>query len=132
MSSQVTAACRKCNNKAPAESFQLDYTAGMMVCFSCFKKRGKKPTVKEAPKPVEKKKPAGWDSEDELLERLIKDKRRSQSPVGKVERVPGEMYVKYTCNKCAFKFKYYPLHKKPRTCPYCNSPNPKIRVTGIL
>ena len=132
MNSTVSVLCKKCGNKSPAETFQLDYNEAMMVCFSCFNKRGQKPEIKQQVKKEVTQKPAGGDSEDELLSRLVKEKNRSNPGHGKIERVPGEMYVKYTCSGCSYKFKYFPLHKKPRTCPYCNIENPKIQVTGMI
>lgn len=129
MQSGVKAKCPKCNQDSDANSFQLDYKAGKMVCQRCFSNRDKpvKDMTKQKPK-VEK--PVGWDKEDELLEQLARERKSEMQ--GIIEKVPGSMQVNLTCPNCRYRFKYSPLEKKPKYCPYCGKDNPKIKVTGVF
>ena len=113
LSNQVQAECPKCNSKSAADAFVLDYLERRMVCPGCFKK-ARKPTLKEQTEKqkevVKETKPPGWDKEDEELDKLIRSRQNHVS--GKIERVPGAEYVRFTCPSCTFKFKYYPLQKQ--------------------
>jgi len=126
--SGVKAKCPKCNQNVDADSFQLDYKVGKMVCQNCFKNRDK--PVKSEIKPIKPKKPAGWDKEDDHLEQLSRERKTEMQ--GIIEKVPGSMNVNLTCPNCRYRFKYNPLEKKPKYCPYCGKDNPKIKVTGMF
>jgi hypothetical protein len=126
----ILANCKKCGGRSDADKFQVCYESRMAICHSCFTRRGQKVEKKETPVKKEIKKPAGWDKEDELLEQLTQNKKREYK--GRIERIPGKSYVRFTCPHCNFKFKYYPWEKRPGTCPYCNATNPNIRATGLL
>ncbi|MBM3199410.1 hypothetical protein FJZ53_00620 [Candidatus Woesearchaeota archaeon] len=76
-----------------------------------------KPTQEEEKAPV-KERPPGWDSEDEYLERSIK--QRSKSSI-EYERV-DESKVRYVCTKCRFKFVYHTEKRYPSMCPNCGTP----------
>ncbi|MFH1395910.1 MAG: hypothetical protein ABIG93_00785 [archaeon] len=125
----VKAKCPKCNQDVDANGFQLDYKAGKMVCQNCFNNRNK-PVKEITTKPKGPEKPAGWDKEDELLEQLAKERRSEMQ--GIIEKVPGSMQVNLTCPNCRYRFKYNPLEKRPKYCPYCGKDNPNIKVTGIF
>ncbi len=131
ISQKIQAECPKCGGRVAADSFVLDYLERKMVCPGCFKK-ARKPSLKESTEKqkevVKKQKPPGWDKEDELLEQLVRARKDKLS--GSIQRVPGKDYVKYTC-PCSFTFRYFPVHKKPRTCPYCNRENPRIKQSVL-
>ena len=132
----IQAECKKCGGKANADNFKLDYKARLMVCPNCFNQRDNpSPKVgleqkKVKQERVEPSRPPGWDKEDVELERL--NRIRIDETRALIERVPGQTYVKLTCPECKFKYKYYPINKKPGNCPYCNKESPKIRITGVF
>ena len=127
ISNNVKAKCPKCNAMVDANSFVLSYIERKMICQTCHKQKDKK--VKPIIKKEKIQRPAGWDKEDEELERLVKAKNIKLT--GKIERVPGEKHIRYNCPECNFKFRYFPLERRPRYCPYCSHENPVIRLHQI-
>jgi len=126
--SGVKAKCPKCDKDADANSFQLDYKFGKMVCQNCFNNRNK--PVKSVIEKSKPNKPAGWDKEDELLEQITREKRSQLQ--GIVEKVPGENFVMINCPNCNYKFKFDLVRRKPGYCPYCSQENPRIKVSGTF
>ena len=119
------AQCKNCNNFALAEQFKLHYKHKMVVCPSCFSGR-----TEQLKKKVELIKPPGWDTEDEYLEKLIK--QRQEDKVVKFTKISGTHQVICTCLKCKYEFKYDPFKKTPRSCPYCNGEIPKMDTFHLL
>ena len=135
----VQVKCRKCGNSAPADQFRVDYRAGYVVCPACLKgqsgKDEKRPIVpkisplspsssetsagsrKDLPETGPRKlRPAGWDEDDALADRLWKEKQQQK---GQVIRV-NDTLMRYTCGKCGYSFTFK-QEKRPLTCPYCNT-----------
>ena len=121
----IKAKCRKCGKEVPVEEFVLDNAYKMMVCKNCSKERYKREssfTNKELKR--EKPKPAGWDHEDEYLERAYRAKQSGSIGATKID----DERVKYICPKCKFSFAYNTVTKRPPKCPFCNSQIAKIMV----
>lgn len=123
-SGEIKVTCKKCNRQAKASEFILDPVYRMMVCPSCVKERKAKIATPDkskqaAVKAPEEKKPAGWDADDEVLERMAKQKQQKPTPA--VEKVDSES-IRYTCMKCKYKFVYNLTTKNPSSCPYCGTP----------
>jgi len=117
MGQDVKAVCKKCGKMAPASSFVLSSTLRMMVCPNCAK-IGKESIEKQQQKEMEaSKKPAGWDSEDDYLERAFKEKSKDAAYVEKID----DTKVRYTCPKCRYKFVYDTIRKYPASCGYCGT-----------
>ena len=72
---------------------------------------------------IQKQRPPGWDAEDELLEKLTRQKEKNKITLTPIN---GSTLLMCTCKGCSYKFKYDPVQKKPSTCPYCN-----VRVVSI-
>ncbi|MEM4271901.1 MAG: hypothetical protein QXD13_02350 [Candidatus Pacearchaeota archaeon] len=122
-SSAIKVKCKNCGRMANAEEFVLDNSFKMMVCPACIKDKNKISVQKEEPKPeISVQKPAGWDKEDEYLERAFKAKVKQAAVVEKID----SEYVKYTCPHCKYSFKYSVIRKKPGVCPYCSEGIVKI------
>jgi DNA-directed RNA polymerase subunit RPC12/RpoP len=122
-SNDIKVICKHCGRPAKAGDYVLDPVYKMMVCPSCVKERRNAPSIKPkqeaAQQPVQDKKPAGWDAEDDLLERLQKTKQAKAAP--QVETMKdGKM--RYTCMRCKYKFIYNPSNQTPSSCPYCGTP----------
>ncbi len=130
MSNSVKAVCKRCGRSADAETFVLDPVYKMMVCPLCVQER-KKGTPQQAAAPQRKgisveedvkekkqapERPKGWDAEDDLLEKLS---RQKEKVTGGYSEEGG--HVKYRCMKCKFKFDYHPDKGFPLTCPYCGT-----------
>lgn len=138
------AVCKKCGRSAPAESFVLDHLCGMLVCPDCLKEskfQSKtsndavskmtsnifsntkiKPVPKAMAQPVEKpveevKKPVGWDSEDEYLERMHKQRDKLKINFERLD----ESRIRYVCTKCGYKFVYHTEKRYPSACPNCGT-----------
>lgn len=92
MSKGIEIKCRRCGKAAKAEDFTVDYVYKMAVCPSCVKER----KAKEVKSPVAEKndafgkqidaatpkkevvqKPAGWDEDDEKLEKMARQKEKA-------------------------------------------------------
>ncbi len=118
--------CKNCGKEAPADSFVLDHVYRMMVCPQCVKDRQKREVIhKEVKKQAEEakkeeeelqKKPAGWDKDDEYLEKAYAEKMAKKMPI--LEISPGK--YRYRCRKCKYEFIYNKATKTPSRCPYCN------------
>ena len=116
---EIKAVCKKCNKQAPASEFILDHVYRLMVCPACVRERKDKASVLAKEKPIstkpEKPKPAGWDVEDEYLEKAQKQRTKPA-----FERLDKDR-VKYTCLNCKFKIVYTISKKYPTSCPYCGT-----------
>ncbi|HIH10775.1 TPA: hypothetical protein HA241_01145 [Candidatus Woesearchaeota archaeon] len=125
MDSGVTAVCRRCGGKAAADKFKLHYIYKMMVCPGCFS--GKSTSKEEAAKKKEQQppRPAGWDSDDDYLEKA--NKSRQEEIRTDFSRIPGSDQVRCTCAHCKYVFKFDPVRQTPTTCPYCNIEVPKFK-----
>lgn len=123
--------CKRCNRYAKASEFSLDPIYRIMVCPLCVKERKAGEQVHKEVAEMKKKKkqeedalkskPAGWDHDDELLERAHKMKSSVH-----VERIDRNR-VNYICPKCKYKFVYDTAAKRPPRCPYCGSEISKFR-----
>jgi hypothetical protein len=127
MDKSIKAVCKRCGKSSPVDSYVLDPYYRMMVCPTCVKERKDKERGAESmaqqnkekakQEEVMKSKPAGWDSEDELLERTQKQRKAVSANFEKI----SDDKVKYTCPKCKYKFIYNTVSKYPSTCPYCGT-----------
>ncbi len=143
MSGIVTAKCRKCGKSMPTTEFVLDPIFGAMVCAACSKERKTKesmdamkkkqqaieqevaakqgtarPAAQKAPPPQPaKNRPAGWDAEDDYLEKLSRAKQDNIVQVKRIDR----SRVQYKCPKCHYDFPYNLDKQKPSKCPFCNT-----------
>jgi len=119
----IKAKCRKCGKEVPVDDFVLDNAYKMMVCKNCSKERYKREfafannNIKK-----DKPKPAGWDQEDEYLERAYRAKKANAVSVTKID----DERVKYICPKCKFSLVYNIATKRPSRCSFCNSEIAKI------
>lgn len=124
--------CKNCNRYAMSPEFVLDPVIKMMVCSACVKERRYREQVhsevkktreeSKKQKVVEELKPAGWDKEDDMLDKVYKMKMRNAV---KVDRIDGTK-VKYTCQKCKYKFIYDEEKRRPNMCPYCSTEISKV------
>ena len=131
MANNITAICRVCNKSAPADQFKLHYKLKQMVCPNCFSGKTEKAAENAEQKKVEEPpRPAGWDKEDEYLEKMARLRPKEQNP--QFTKIPGSTLVKCTCSICEYTFKYDPLRKIPYTCPYCNGDIPKLKTFNLL
>lgn len=121
---QVKATCKNCGQQASADQFKLHYKLKMMVCPNCFTGKTQRQEAEQQQKATQPKKPAGWDAEDEYLEKTTRQKKEQLEPY--VSKIPGTSQVQYKCTHCKYPFKYNPDTRTPRTCPYCNYDVPKI------
>ena len=96
----VRATCRVCGEEALADQFKMHYELRQMVCPSCF---SGKTEQKKAKKETAPPKPAGWDAEDEYLEKT-KRMRNKEEVRGTFKKIPGTPQVQYTCF-CSYTFK---------------------------
>jgi len=127
---EIKVKCKRCGKLTNSKDFVLDPDYKMMVCPQCIKeKQMKKEVYSELAKEKEKKegkveaKPAGWDKEDEYLEKTQRARMKETVIVRKV----GDSRVKYKCPKCNYQFLYDMEKKTPTVCPYCSSNIYKIR-----
>lgn len=125
--STVKAKCRNCGCFSPSDKFRLHYEIRQMVCPKCYSGKTKK---EEEKKKEKKTQPPGWDAEDEYLEKVRNSKK--QEIQNSYKKIQGTDFVQYSCVNCKFSFKYNPLRKRPRTCPYCNAEIPKIKTYSVL
>ncbi|MBI2668228.1 hypothetical protein HYX14_00120 [Candidatus Woesearchaeota archaeon] len=130
-SSVVKARCKICGQEAPADSFKLHYQHKAMVCPNCYTgKPSKSAETAVKNEPILPKKPAGWDADDDYLERA--HRIRKQETAARFEPVPGTSLVKYNCHNCKYQFKYDPAKKQPHGCPYCNAEVPKVSAYNLF
>ena len=129
MDNSIRVKCPVCNQLAGSATFRLHHTYKKMVCANCYSGKTAAKEEQKGQKKVEEKqepaRPAGWDAEDDYLERLAKKKKDVE--VGTYDRISGTAQVKYTCVKCRYPFKHNPETRTPMACPYCSTPVPKIR-----
>ena len=71
-----------------------------------------------------KNRPAGWDAEDEYLDKLAKAKQNNVVITTRIDKDP----VMYKCQKCQYDFAYNVEKQKPSRCPFCNSPIFKFAI----
>jgi len=120
--------CKRCSKEVRPEELTLDYTYKMMVCPNCVKERRNHEQVHKELKDQnivkEPSKPAGWDSEDDYLERAHQEKLRNTVKVEKV----SEDKVKYKCVHCKYEFLINIHTKVPKACPYCDTPVYRISL----
>jgi DNA-directed RNA polymerase subunit RPC12/RpoP len=120
---EIKVKCKKCGRQAPANSFVLDAEDRMMICPNCIKDRRNKVVINkelQEKREEENRRPAGWDAEDEYLEKTYRHKVDVAAGT-RVERIDSEK-VKYSCPHCKYRFVYNTVKKTPATCPYCSSP----------
>ena len=117
----VKVKCKNCGSLANADDFKLDTINARMVCPNCTSKSNKKEDVIEVPK-----KPAGWDQEDEYIERAYKFKKNGTPKFEKIEG--SNVYIMYLCEKCQYKFRYNTLKHWPNSCPRCGKDLREIRL----
>lgn len=126
----VNAICRNCHKAAPSDQFRLHYKLRMMVCPNCFSGKTQTQQAKEtANQKAEPPKPAGWDKEDEYLQKV--SRARKEQTQSQFTKIAGSQHVKCTCAQCKFTFKYDPYNKVPRTCPYCNIEVPNVKIFNL-
>ncbi|MBN2881522.1 hypothetical protein JXM83_05735 [Candidatus Woesearchaeota archaeon] len=128
MADEVKAVCKRCKKEWKASELKLDPEYKMVVCPQCIRERLQPKTksipithAPEAPKPIEKTK-AGWDEDDEALEKMRAEKEKK--PKLNYEKV-DDVTIKIKCPKCDFKFLYNIEKGTPHSCPYCGI---KIKV----
>lgn len=136
----VQIVCKNCGRYCEASSFVVDPFFGKLVCAQCSKERkqGKRgtsggpvvvtPGQKKEEQKVEvqkqqKDKPAGWDQEDEFLERASK----TADPTPVYHMIDNE-HIMYKCTACGYKFKYSVTRKQPGVCPYCAAVIERFKV----
>ncbi|HIJ11796.1 TPA: hypothetical protein HA278_07085 [Candidatus Woesearchaeota archaeon] len=125
----IKAACRRCGTSVPYDQLKLHYEYKQMVCQGCFKGKKTLENKVKTPKP-EPPKPAGWDKEDEYLEKISRQKKEQQK--AQFVKIPGTDFVKCTCMKCKYQFKYNPFTKRPTCCPYCGEGIPRLKTFSML
>ena len=121
----IKAKCRQCGKEAAADSFKLHYKYRMMVCPDCFSGKTEKQREEKLKAEVQPVHPAGWDKEDEYLE---KASRMKVKEVPQYKRIPGSDLVQMSCKNCNYTFKYDSSKQSPRTCPYCDCEVPKVNI----
>jgi hypothetical protein len=124
----VPAVCKKCKRTADATDFVLDVDYKMMVCPSCIKEKrmaksasetqAMAQTEKQKQEEEQKARPAGWDKEDEYLEKAYKQRQKQKLTIEKV----GDGIIMIVCPKCNYKFKYNIDRERPKNCTYCSEP----------
>ena len=122
----VKATCKQCGQQAPADQFKLHHQFRMMVCPNCYTGKTQKQAEQKAKEAEKPKRPAGWDADDEYLDRASRQKREQMDV--QVSKIPGSSYVQYKCAHCKYSFKFNPDTRTPRTCPYCDTEVPKVRL----
>ena len=132
--SGIRAVCKRCGKSVQADKFVLDSVYKMMVCPFCVKERKDKINAerfsqerrKEEQEMMEemKTRPAGWDAEDEYLERLSRKKEQERVDFETIDKER----VKCACPKCRYRFVYNTISRSPATCPYCGT---KLPASGF-
>ena len=131
-SSRVKVKCNRCGAEVFSDEFILDPDYKMMVCQNCVREKRTRKEVwnevnkqrddakrqQQAEEEKANPKPAGWDKDDELLEKLYKHKQKVKEVYGVAEVGPG----KAKCHRCGYVFKYNSDINKPSACPYCANP----------
>jgi len=132
MGQGVKAKCKNCGLEAVADQFKLHYQLRMMVCPACFsgKPQKKDGILKNEVKVEEKKRPPGWDAEDEYLEKLSRMKQAENQ--AQFSKIPGTDQVRCKCAQCKYDFKYDPYKRMPLKCPYCDVDVPRLKTFNLL
>ncbi|MFH1511373.1 MAG: hypothetical protein ABIF10_06795 [Candidatus Woesearchaeota archaeon] len=119
MASGIRVKCKACGRLSDSSEFVLDPGYKMMVCQNCVKERRMREEVKSKvqEQKAEKKKPKGWDIEDEELERLYTAKQYKKAQVVRLD----QNRAKYKCAKCAYEFIIKLDKMLPNRCPYCSA-----------
>jgi len=130
MITNVKAKCRNCNREASADQFKLHYQLKMMVCPDCYSGRTAQQQKQQKEAATVPTKPAGWDAEDDYLERASRMKKDDNQ--AQFSRIPGSDHVKCKCSSCKFSFRYSPVNNMPNACPYCNLPVPRLKTFNLL
>ena len=127
----VQVKCKNCGNLASSDLFKIDYRYGFVVCPVCQKGKVHRKETQESLIGVKKNelpttgprkaKPAGWDFEDDLLEKMWAEKQKLK---GKFVRLNKDR-MRFTCGKCGYAFTFVE-DRKPRSCPYCDTELPRI------
>ncbi len=129
----VKSTCKVCGQQAPAEQFKLHYKYRSMVCPACY--TGKTEQLRQNDKKklqeqAREQKPAGWDAEDEYLERI--SRMRQAEVQAQFSRIPGTVELRCICAHCRYGFRYNPVKNLPRSCPYCNVEVPRLKSHYVL
>ncbi len=140
MGDEIKVKCKRCQRLAKAEDFVLDPVYEMIVCPECIRERRNRDRVQAElkaqkdekqkekaaadAKAAKEQKPAGWDMEDEYLEKAFRSKQKSTVAVQPV----SDTKVKYKCPKCGYQFDYDTEKRRPARCPYCSSEIYKFKV----
>ena len=103
-----------------AEDSQPRPLRGMPVAGKAFNSRAEEDYDDGEPviERLEEKKPSGWDTEDELLDKLSKQKQKNKPDL---KPLHGSDLSMCTCRKCEYHFKYDSGSNKPSRCPYCST-----------
>ena len=123
----VRAKCKNCQREAPADQFKLHYQLRVMVCPDCFTGKTQKKQEEQAKAVVEKRRPAGWDQEDEYLEKISRFKKQEQRMA--FSKIQGTEMLQSTCKSCSFTFRYDPIKNAPANCPYCAAAVPQVKMS---
>ena len=128
---RIKVKCNKCGGEMFSDEFVIDPDYKMAVCRNCIRDKRKRQDVwaevgkqreakiaQEAEDAKKPPKPAGWDKDDELLDRLVKQKERVKERMVFKELPNG----KIKCAKCGYAFKYDSANSTPMNCPYCFNP----------
>lgn len=122
----VTAECKMCGGSAAADQFKLHYKFRQMVCPRCYTGKTEEEAKKQVIRNVEPAKPAGWDKDDEYLEKVSRVKKEQETT--QFNKIAGSDLLMCKCVKCKYSFKYDALRKIPRTCPYCDAEIPRVKM----
>ena len=124
VNSDIKAVCKRCGKSSKACDMVLDPVYKLMVCPFCVKERkdnelsAQKNSLreKESQRNQDKirSKPAGWDEEDEYLDKVVKNKK----PAIAIQKIDDER-VSFACPKCNYKVIFNTIKRHPSSCPYC-------------
>jgi len=119
----VRVKCRQCGKQVRPDELVLDHVLKKMVCHYCVADREQREQVHKevnAQKVVVKAKdgkPAGWDREDEMIEKAWRQKKDGMVTV----KWLSEDKCKYVCPKCCYEFTINTEKNIPAHCPYCGA-----------
>ncbi|MBI5389366.1 hypothetical protein HZB01_03235 [Candidatus Woesearchaeota archaeon] len=126
----ISVNCKQCGRPSPSTDFVLDPYYGMMVCAACVKARKQQASITQSREKAkadaaahalqeqQKGKPAGWDAEDEYLEKMGRFRKTETAPTGETQ---GKEKLNKTCHKCQYAYVYNTVTRFPRSCPYCGA-----------
>ena len=122
MGERVKVKCNRCQNEMFSDEFVIDPDYQMAVCPNCVREKKQKREVwneVSEERKAKEPKPIGWDEDDELLEKLYRQKQREKEQGTGFKSVG---FGKIKCDKCGYAFKYSEDLHKPSSCPYCFNP----------